>query len=297
MPPILQATLGHIPAVEMLALGERLGGTLEMQRGETRVRLVIRDGRVRSIESKDNDTRQAILDLLGWTEGTCALWKETEPAKGARDVDLELRPLIEEAARRAGVALRTAQLYPDAGLVLRVVDDPSVQGKVSLGPEEFRVLFRIGGGRSVAELCSDLGYSPAELFPLLHNLETNGLIARGQSSSPQPAANSLVGSLTQDSGAVFPLLDDEYLIGRDASNPISIADNSISSRHARIIRGPDGFFIEDLKSRNGTFVNGGKVTDRRLLANNDVVRIGKVILTFNLAIDAVVGDETAGARA
>jgi DNA-binding MarR family transcriptional regulator len=296
MPPVLQATLGHIPAVEMLALAERLGGTLEMQSGETRVRLVIRDGRVRSIESKDNDAGQAILDLLGWTSGTCALWEETEPAKGAKDIDLELRPLIEEAARRAEEALRIAQLYPDADLVLRVVDDPSVQGQISLGPEEFRVLFRIGGGRSVEQLCSDLGYRPAELFPLLRKLETNGLITRGQSST-QPAASSLVGSLTQDSGAVFPLLEDEYLIGRDASNPISIADNSISLRHARIIRGPDGFFIEDLQSRNGTFVNGGKVTDRRLLANNDLVRIGKVILTFNLAIDAVVGDETAGVRA
>jgi hypothetical protein len=296
MPPVLQAILGHIPAVEVFALAERLGGTLEMQRGETRVRLVIRNGRVRSIDSKDNDTRQAILDLLGWTGGTCALWEETEPAKGAKDVDLELRPLIEEAARRAEEALRTAQLYPDASLVLRVVDDPSVQGKISLGPEEFRVLFRIGGGRSVEQLCCDLGYRPAKLFPLLHNLETNGLIARG-SSSPQPAASSLVGSLTQDSGVVFPLFDDEYVIGRDPSNPISIADNSVSSRHARIIRGSDGFFIEDLQSRNGTFVNGGKVTDRHLLTNNDLVRIGKVILTFNLAVDAVVGDETAGVRA
>jgi DNA-binding MarR family transcriptional regulator len=294
MPPILQAILGPIPATEVFSLAERLGGTLEMQRGETRVRLVIRDGRVRSIDSKGNDTRQAILDLLGWTDGTCALWEETEPAKGAKDVDLELRPLIEEAARRAEEALRTTQLYPDASLVLRVVDDPSVQGKISLGPEEFRVLFRIGGGRSVEQLCGDLGYRPAELFPLLHNLETNGLIARGQSTA-QPAASSLVGSLTQDSGAIFPLLDDEYVIGRDASNPISIPDNSISSRHARIIRGSDGFFIEDLQSRNGTFINGGKVTDRRLLTNNDLVRIGKVILTFNLAIDAVAGDETAGA--
>jgi len=296
MPPALQAILGHIPALEVFALAERLGGTLEMQRGETRVRLVIRDGRVRSIDSKDNDTRQAILDLLGWTGGTCALWQETEPAKGAKDVDLELGPLIEEAASRAEEALRTAQLYPDASLVLRVVDDPSVQGKISLGPEEFRVLFRIGGGRSVEQLCSDLGYRPAELFPMLHNLETNGLIARGQSSA-QPATSPLIGSLTQDSGAVFPLLDDESLIGRDASNPISIADNSVSSRHARIIRGSDGFFIEDLQSRNGTFVNGGKVTERRLLTNNDLVRIGKVILTFNLAVDAVVGDETAGVRA
>src|SRR6266550_4395188 len=137
MPPALQAILGHIPALEVFALAERLGGTLEMQRGETRVRLVIRDGRVRSIDSKDNDTRQAILDLLGWTGGTCALWQETEPAKGAKDVDLELGPLIEEAASRAEEALRTAQLYPDASLVLRVVDDPSVQGKISLGPEEF----------------------------------------------------------------------------------------------------------------------------------------------------------------
>lgn len=296
MPPALQATLGHISAAEVLRLAQRLGGTLEMQREEMRVRLVIRDGRVRSIESKNNDETQAILDLLGWTSGTCALWEETVPAKGAKEIDLELGPLIEEGERRAEEARRITQLYPDADLVLRVVDDPSVQGKISLGPEEFRVLFRIGGGRSVEQLCSDLGYRPAELFPLLHILETNGLIARGQ-STPHHAASSLIGSLTQDSGAIFPLLDDEYVIGRDASNPISIPDNSISSRHARIIRGSDGFFIEDLQSRNGTFINGGKVTDRRLLTNNDLVRIGKVILTFNLAIDAVVGDENPGVSA
>ena len=43
--------------------------------------------------------------------------------------------------------------------------------------------------------------------------------------------------------------------------------------------------IEDLGSRNGTFVNSEKLTEKRLLAEGDLVRLGKIILTFNLASD------------
>ncbi len=108
------------------------------------------------------------------------------------------------------------------------------------------------------------------------------------------ARRTLVGSLTPDAAPdnVYPLLDSAYTLGRASTNTIAIPDGSVSSQHARIVRTPDGFVLEDLQSRNGTFVNGEQVTDKRLLADGDLIRLGKVILTFNVAREGKIGDRT-----
>ena len=87
-------------------------------------------------------------------------------------------------------------------------------------------------------------------------------------------------------------MDDESTIGRDPGNKIAIQDGSISSNHARITRTSDGFFIEDAGSRNGTFVNSEKISANTKLKDNDVVRLGKVSFTFNVAKDAPGTDRT-----
>jgi hypothetical protein len=108
------------------------------------------------------------------------------------------------------------------------------------------------------------------------------------------AGNQLIASITTDRGAAFALVEDEQSIGRDASNAIAVPDGSISVRHARITRTPAGFFIEDIGSRNGTFVNSEKVTEKRLLADNDLIRLGKVIFTFNVAAEIRQSETTSG---
>ncbi|MGZ7031287.1 MAG: FHA domain-containing protein, partial [Thermoanaerobaculia bacterium] len=97
-----------------------------------------------------------------------------------------------------------------------------------------------------------------------------------------------IGSLTPDGdiGNVYPLMEDECTIGREASNKIVIPDGSVSSNHARITRSVEGFFLEDLQSRNGTYVNGEKISQKTKLSDNDLVRLGKVIMTFNIATDS-----------
>jgi pSer/pThr/pTyr-binding forkhead associated (FHA) protein len=116
-----------------------------------------------------------------------------------------------------------------------------------------------------------------------------------QTPAPQRRP-TLVGSLTPDESPdnVFPLLDAECLIGRKVTKEVafSVDDGSISSKHAKLTRTADGFLIEDLGSRNGTFVNGEKVTDKRLLADGDLIRLGKVIMTFNVARQAKAGEQT-----
>ena len=51
-----------------------------------------------------------------------------------------------------------------------------------------------------------------------------------------------------------------FLIGRQAGNHLVLRDNRISRCHARIVADEGGFFVEDLNSRHGVYVNGAKVT-------------------------------------
>ena len=105
---------------------------------------------------------------------------------------------------------------------------------------------------------------------------------------------TIVGSLTPDDrpDSVYPLLDAECVIGRASTNAIAIADASISSNHARITRTGEGFILEDLQSRNGSFVNGERVTAQRLRVDGDLIRLGKVIMTFNVARETKAGETT-----
>jgi len=102
----------------------------------------------------------------------------------------------------------------------------------------------------------------------------------------------LIATLTTETGTMYPLLEDETTIGRDERSTISVAHGSVSGRHARILRTADGFTIEDVGSRNGTFVNSEPVTEKKTLADGDTVRLGKVLLTFNIAKEARPRDTT-----
>jgi hypothetical protein len=71
----------------------------------------------------------------------------------------------------------------------------------------------------------------------------------------------------------IPLEKDLMTIGRKAENDIFIGDQAISGFHARIFKDPGGYSIEDLNSRNGTFVNKQRVTGT-VLYNGDVILVG-----------------------
>ncbi len=80
-------------------------------------------------------------------------------------------------------------------------------------------------------------------------------------------------------GRTFPLAEDEVSIGREPCNQISLLDSLVSRRHCVIRRKGEEFQLEDLDSRNNTFVNNVPVKER-LLVDGDQIRIGKSILVF-----------------
>jgi len=88
-----------------------------------------------------------------------------------------------------------------------------------------------------------------------------------------------------DEGKEFPLPTDQpQLIGR-SSEALPITDNTVSRRHAELT--PDGsiWYIRDLKSNNGTQVNGVNIKDRIRLEPGDEITVGITVLLFGIAPD------------
>lgn len=73
-------------------------------------------------------------------------------------------------------------------------------------------------------------------------------------------------------------LDGNLQIGRAEACQIRLDDTYISSFHARIFRREDGWYVEDLGSTNGTYLNQRRVTSPAELRAGDKLKIGKMTL-------------------
>jgi hypothetical protein len=310
---VLQGSLQHFAAKELLTfLGSSHSGTFDAESGGERLRLAIRDGQIVSAEG-DGDAAGVVAKLIGWSDGTFTFLDDVALPEGVSPLALEIETVIAEAEERNAAARLISELYPDANVRFRVVNRPP--GEINITAEEFQILFQIGSGKALAQLRADSGRTAADLYPVIKRLQMTGLIepmpdADATSREPKlapapppppeppppqepapppppppPAEPELVATLTADDGTLHPLLEETSTIGRTPANTIALRDVSVSAKHAQVVRTAEGFMIEDVGSRNGTYVNSEKLSEKRLLADGDLVRLGKIILTFNLATD------------
>jgi hypothetical protein len=70
-------------------------------------------------------------------------------------------------------------------------------------------------------------------------------------------------------------------IGRDNANDLIIDHPLASRRHARLERDENGYFVRDLDSTNGTYVNGDRVEGARPLHNQDLIWVADVEIVFS----------------
>lgn len=69
-------------------------------------------------------------------------------------------------------------------------------------------------------------------------------------------------------------------IGREPGNTVVVDEDTVSAQHA-VVRREDGrWWLEDLDSTNGTFINRQRVQGRRPLADGDEVQFGRVAMRF-----------------
>ena len=93
-------------------------------------------------------------------------------------------------------------------------------------------------------------------------------------------AEHQIHTLVLDDGTQFVLTNDKYIIGRQTTCDIVIADHNVSRVHAeiRIVRGT--WQIDDRGSTNGTRVNGTVIVEPTPLASGDVIAFGAVNIRF-----------------
>ncbi len=82
-------------------------------------------------------------------------------------------------------------------------------------------------------------------------------------------------------GKEIPLVS-KITLGRDPGNSVVLEDKMVSRFHAEIQKIKDEYFVKDLNSSNGTYVNDIKVPEKKYikLEEKDRIRIGKVELTI-----------------
>jgi serine phosphatase RsbU (regulator of sigma subunit) len=96
----------------------------------------------------------------------------------------------------------------------------------------------------------------------------------------------------------FPLEKPVTSIGRSSMNDLPISDKMLSRQHARIVKDDDGgLIVEDLGSRNGTFLNGDRLATPQPLKAGDRITLGGVTLKLESESTTRVRIEAGGADA
>lgn len=103
---------------------------------------------------------------------------------------------------------------------------------------------------------------------------------------------NLVGIAGPVAGQNFRLDEPECVMGRGSAAQIRLTDPGVSRRHARLLAVRGSYEVEDLKSFNGTYVNGRRV-QRHRLRDGDEVRICRDIFRFDAGQDSQVDPEIA----
>lgn len=80
------------------------------------------------------------------------------------------------------------------------------------------------------------------------------------------------------------LAESAITIGRDAEAGLPILDRSASRFHAEVVPVGGMYFVRDLDSKNGTFINDDKLEDEELLREGDIIKIGTTEMVFESGI-------------
>ena len=202
---------------------------------------------------------------------------------GACRLDLDSRQLFRDGAE--------VRLTPKAFelLALLVENRPRAVTKAELHDRIWKGTFVTNDGlpRLVNEVRNAIGDTAREPR-WLRTVHGYGyaFAADAESASPLP-----LGGYTLTWGSrEFRLGDGVHLIGREPGASVCLDSTVISRRHAQIVVAGGGVRIEDLGSKNGTFVGERPVTSPCSLRDGDEIRVGDFTLTFHEA--AVLPTET-----
>ena len=134
----------------------------------------------------------------------------------------------------------------------------------------------------IAELRDALGERGREAR-FIRTVHGFGYAFSGAARETQEPAITSIAHWIVCNGREKALSDGDHVIGRDADVAIPLPSPTVSRRHAKIVVAGAVATVEDVGSKNGTYVSGHVVTSPVQLADGDQIRIGAFQLTFRTA--------------
>jgi DNA-binding winged helix-turn-helix (wHTH) protein len=182
----------------------------------------------------------------------------------------------ERSLRRGG---ETVHLTPKAFQLLEILlrERPQAVSRADLVRELWPATFVADGSLAnlASELRSALNDPPGEAR-LLRTVHRFGYAFCGTAKDAQSISRCRLLGPDRD----FPLLEGENLIGRGSECGVRIASSTVSRVHARLMVDGSQATVEDLESKNGTYVGGARLEAPARLSPGDEIRVGSVRLVW-----------------
>ena len=194
---------------------------------------------------------------------------------GSFTLDTDARQLSNES----GVAHLSGKAFDL--LQLLVEQRPRVLTKSELQDRIWPDTFVVEGSLAVLvrEIRSALGASRDMIRTVhRHGYAFDGDAQQLRAGAPRDDAGPLHQLMHAE--RVFRLVRGKNVIGRDPAAEVCIVSSSVSRRHAIITADRDGAVIEDLKSKNGTLVDGVAISAPTPLRDGSIVRLGAIELRY-----------------
>ena len=209
-----------------------------------------------------------------------------------RDDDCDLVVKSQDVSRRHAVIRRVGTGYTvtDESVNGTFLNDARVQSVQTLARgDKLRIGTTVFRLERSAPSASDTG-DETQRIPAV-NLPEGSSDAALPSSGPQKAHRTSGAIGLADLAALevirgplggtrFPVTRAVTSIGRTEDNDIVIADESVSSSHATLLLKAGSWFVIDLRSANGTYVDGYRVAAERMLSTGSVLTVGQVKMIF-----------------
>jgi pSer/pThr/pTyr-binding forkhead associated (FHA) protein len=96
--------------------------------------------------------------------------------------------------------------------------------------------------------------------------------------SPDLSSNIRISFKENPEQEAFVIKQTDVLLGRDPNCKVHIPDETISAQHARLYLIDQNWWIHDLNSTNGTFLNDDRIDQPCILTDNDILQVGNVKL-------------------
>jgi len=121
------------------------------------------------------------------------------------------------------------------------------------------------------------------LLRTLHGFGYAFQAEQAPATQPGTPANDAPNGWLVGSSAEVALLAGENIIGREGEGVILVKSSTVSRKHARLAIDTSGAIVEDLGSKNGTYVNDRRIDVPTPIVDGDQIRIGSLLFTFRMS--------------